>query len=84
MIYAQLDMNNVCVGLSQLSDEVNESNMLQIEFYDTALIGKKFEDGKWIELPQEPVIPTPEEPTNTEVLQTVNNLIADLTIAGVI
>ena len=82
MIYAQLDMNNICVGISQLSGEVQASNMLQIEFYDTALIGKKFEDGKWIELPQEPVIPTPEEPTSTEVLQTVNNLTADLTIAG--
>lgn len=84
MIYAQLDMNNVCVGLSQLSGEVQAPNMLQIEHYDTTLVGKKYENGVWVEVPPEPVIPIPEEPTNTEVLQTVNNLIADLTIAGVI
>lgn len=84
MIYAQLDNNNVCIGISQLSGEIQAENMLQIESYDVTLLGKKYENGKWIELPKPPAEPTPKEPTNTEVLQTVNNLIADLTIAGVI
>lgn len=84
MIYAQLDNNNVCIGISQLSGEIQSENMLQIESYDVTILGKKYENGKWIELSKPPIEPIPKEPTNTEVLQTVNNLIADLTIAGVI
>lgn len=84
MIYAQLDSNDICIGISQLSGEVQKDNMLQIKEYDVTILGKKYENGNWIELPKPPVEPTPKEPTNTEVLQTVNNLIADLTIAGVI
>jgi len=56
MIYAQLDMNNICVGISQLSGEVQAENMLQIEYYDTTLIGKKYENGVWVEVP---ILPTP-------------------------
>lgn len=61
MIYAQLDNNNVCIGISQLSGEVQVENMLQIENYDVTILGKKYENGKWIELPNPPVEPTEEE-----------------------
>lgn len=61
MIYAQLDNNNVCIGISQLSGEVQKDNMLQIENYDVTILGKKYENGKWIELPKPPVEPTEEE-----------------------
>jgi len=67
MIYAQLDMNNICVGLSQLSGEVQAPNMLQIENYDTTLMGKKYENGVWVEVPPEPM-PIP-EPTEEEIVQ---------------
>lgn len=67
MIYAQLDMNNVCVGVSQLSGEVQAPNMLQIEHYDTTLMGKKYENGVWVELPPAPE-PIP-EPTEEEIVQ---------------
>ena len=67
MIYAQLDMNNICVGLSQLSGEVQAPNMLQIENYDTTLMGKKYENGVWVEVPPEPM-PIP-EPAEEEIVQ---------------
>lgn len=67
MIYAQLDMNNICVGLSQLSGEVQAANMLQIEHYDTTLMGKKYENGVWVELPPAPE-PIP-APTEEEIVQ---------------
>lgn len=67
MIYAQLDMNNICTGISQLSGEVQAPNMLQIENYDTTLMGKKLEDGKWIKPPEKPK-PIP-EPTENEIIQ---------------
>ena len=66
-IYAQLNEESICNGLSRLSGEVQAPNMLQIENYDTTLMGKKFEDGKWIELPPEPT-PIP-EPTEEEIVQ---------------
>ena len=34
MIYAQLDENNICVGVSNLSGEVNELNIILEEDYD--------------------------------------------------
>lgn len=61
MIYAQLDSNNICIGISQLSGEIQKDNMLQIESYDVTILGKKYENGKWIELPKPPVEPTEEE-----------------------
>lgn len=61
MIYAQLDNNNVCIGISQLSGEVQMENMLQIKSYDVTILGKKYEDGKWIEVFKPPVEPTEEE-----------------------
>lgn len=61
MIYAQLDSNNICIGISQLSGEIQKDNMLQIESYDVTILGKKYENGKWIELPKSPVEPTEEE-----------------------
>ena len=67
MIYAQLNENNICTGISQLSGEVQAPNMLQIEYYDTTLMGKKFEDGKWVELPPAPE-PTP-VPTEDEIIR---------------
>ena len=67
MIYAQLDMNNICTGISQLSGEVQAPNMLQIENYDTTLMGKKYENWVWIEVPPEPM-PIP-EPTEEEIVQ---------------
>lgn len=67
MIYAQLDENNICTGISQLSGEVQEINMLQIEHYDITLMGKKLEDGKWIKPPEKPK-PIP-EPTENEIIQ---------------
>ena len=65
-IYAQLNQDNICVGLSQLSGEVKADNMVLLEDYDISIAGKKYEDGIWVEIPVEPVI---EEPTEQETIQ---------------
>ena len=49
-LYAQLDENNVCVGLSQLSGEVLRSNMIHLtedEFINGNLLGKRYLNGVW-------------------------------------
>lgn len=68
--YAQIDENNICVGVSDLSGEVNTDNMIRLDTYDLAVMGKKYEDGTWLEVenpepePPEPVEP---QPTNSEI-----------------
>lgn len=58
--YAQLDEENVCCGVSQLSGEVIADNMVRLYSMDTTVIGKKYEDGEWVEVPMpEPVDPEP-------------------------
>lgn len=60
--YAELDENNICKAVSDLSGEVIKDTMIPLETYDTSLLGMKYVDGVWEEVPQEP---TPEpEPTD--------------------
>ena len=66
-IYAQLNQDNICVGLSQLSGEVKADNMVLLEDYDISIAGKKYEDEIWVEVPPEPM-PIP-EPTEEEIVQ---------------
>ncbi len=47
MYYAQLDENNICVGVSDLSGEIIADNMIRIEEMNTDLIGKKYNNGNW-------------------------------------
>lgn len=65
-MYAQLNEESLCNGLSRLSGEVTADKMVLIEEYDTSIIGKKYEDGKWIEMPKVEVV---EEPTEQEIIQ---------------
>lgn len=42
MFYAQLDENEICVGISELSSEVYLDNMIRIDKFDISIIGKKY------------------------------------------
>lgn len=63
--YAQLNENGICVGVLQLSGEVQGENTVVLQEYDTSVLGKKYENGKWIEIPSEP---ENEEPTENDIL----------------
>lgn len=41
--YAQLNENNICIGISQLSGEINQSNMVEIPSLDTSYMWKKYD-----------------------------------------
>jgi len=51
--YAQLDDDGkTCIGISDLSGEVEADNMIQItaeQYAKADLIGKIYEDGAWIQ-----------------------------------
>lgn len=68
--YAQIDDDGVCTGLSDLAGEVDAPNMIQLGYYDLAVMGKKYEDGTWLEVEQptpEPPEPAEPQPTNAEI-----------------
>jgi len=49
-LYAQLDAENVCMGVSQLSGEVELPNMIQLTeaaYLAGGLIGRPYADGVW-------------------------------------
>ena len=65
-IYAELDENNICKAVSQLSGKVDKPTMIPLEIYDVSLLGKKYNNGEWLEMPVEPFEP---EPTEQELIQ---------------
>jgi len=57
--YAQLNENNICVGVSQLSGEVNAPNMIPIPSLNTDYLWRKYENGSWSAEKLEPVSSAP-------------------------
>ena len=56
--YAQIDENNICIAVSDLSGKVTADNMLRLDTYDTSLLGKKYNNGVWEEVPKPEPEPT--------------------------
>ena len=48
MFYAQLNDDNICVGVSDLSGEVINEKLIKIENIDDELIGKKYDRDRCI------------------------------------
>ena len=49
--YAQIDLeSNICYAVSQLSDIVEQENLIKIEEYDLSLLGKKWNGSGWEEV----------------------------------
>lgn len=57
--YAQLNENNICIGVSQLSGEVNQPDMVPIDSINTDYIWRKYENGQWSAEKYEPVSTAP-------------------------
>ena len=57
--YAIIDSDNLCVGISQLSEEVNQTDMIEIPTYNEDYIFRKYENGQWS---AEKFEPAPVEP----------------------
>ena len=65
--YAQLNENNICIGVSNLSGTVDVPSLIPLPEFDISLMGKKYSNGLWEEVESEPV-PEP-EPTEQELIQ---------------
>lgn len=63
--YAQLDVQNMCVGVSQLAGVVDADNLVELDSYDISVLGKVWQGGKWVD--------NPNKPTETELPPAVSN-----------
>lgn len=74
-IYAQIDENNICCAVSNLSGEIFDTHLIPIQTFDTTMIGKKFSDGHWLEVPKsemgETITP---EPTQLDRIEAAINM----------
>lgn len=52
--YAQINENNICIGISQLAGEVVQDNMIEIPTVDMSYLWKKHENGSWSNETYEP------------------------------
>lgn len=66
--YAQLNEQNICVGVSSLSGEMKQDFMIRIDSMNSELLGMKYirETNMWesVETPQ-----IPYEPTQLDLIQ---------------
>jgi hypothetical protein len=60
-IYAQLNENNICIGISQLIFKEEKPNLIELETVDQDKMYRKFENGRWSSEKFEPK----EEPMTT-------------------
>lgn len=66
-LYAQINDDDICIGISQLSGEVHSDDMIMIDKYDTDLLWRKYDraTSEWSTEKYEPE-PSPElEDENT-------------------
>jgi hypothetical protein len=49
--YAQLNDSNIVVGVTKTADTIDAANMIEIAEYDTSLLGKKYENGVFVDGP---------------------------------
>lgn len=66
MIYAQINEENICIGISQLSGIVNNPLLIPMTNFDSSIIGKKYNNGVWEEVEQPEITP---EPTQLDKLE---------------
>lgn len=76
--YAQIDDDDICCGVSQLSGIVEHDNMIQLESYDMSLMGKLWTGTEWVENPNPPEPPEPTtEPTNQDIMDALTAMQGD-------
>jgi hypothetical protein len=76
-LYAQIDRNNICAGISQLSGVIEQSDMIPLteEEYTDDLIGRLYENGTW----GDKVIIDPVDPPSVEQLKPLWEAVNGLT-----
>lgn len=67
MVYAEINSENICYAISDMGNiTVEKPTLIKLDFFDTSVVGKKYNNGVWEEVPQ----PEPEpEPTQLDRIE---------------
>ena len=71
MFYAQLNDENICIGVQESPSLQPSEKLIKIESYDEDLLRRKYEDGEWSE-EKFPPFPQPSPQEQIDVLQADN------------
>ena len=72
MIYAEINNENICYAISDMGNvAVEKPTLIKIDFFDTSVVGKKYNNGVWEDVPQPE--PEPTQLDNIEKQVSVNN-----------
>lgn len=67
MIYALINEENICISVTDISNTiVSEPTLIPLNFMDVSVIGKRYNNGVWEEVPQ----PEP-EPSQLDRIETL-------------
>lgn len=70
MIYAEINNENICYAISDMGNfAVEKPTLIELNTFDTSVVGKKYNNGVWEEVPQ----PEP-EPTQLDRIEERLNL----------
>lgn len=76
-IYAQLDTDGYCIAMSQLSGEVNQSNLIRLDSFDTSYMKRKYDtvNNLWADeyMPEQPEVDTVQEAIDAYTLSLIQN-----------
>lgn len=53
--YAQIDEENICFAVTQTAGEINRADMIEIDGLDESILLKKYVNGAWETVPEEPL-----------------------------
>lgn len=69
MYYAQIDLNGICYAVTETSGIIEQADMIPIDGFDQALLGKKRVENAWEDVP---IVPIPEpQPSKLDQLEQV-------------
>lgn len=78
MYYAILDENNICVSVQESPAVIDSDDLMELDSYDTSVLGKMWTGSEWVENPNPPEPPEPStEPTNQDIMDKLNDMSAD-------
>lgn len=75
MYYAQLNSESICVCVIDTRVESTSKKDIKLSYFDTSYIGKKYQNGKWIEDTVLPEPVTEQEQLQAEMLLNQCNLL---------
>lgn len=78
--YAQINEEKICVAVSQFTKERVKDNLIPLSWYNTSVLGKRYNDGVWEEVEQPSPEPSQLDRIEAEVKKSQQDIIDEYTL----